>query len=718
MADLICLNTTLGEVKSKLSAAVTGDRVLIPAGTVTVTSCISSQDPFSVGEDTTLMNKSITIEGGYGGGTTVLQDATNKSAAYPDRPNMIYWVTVAAGSCKFKNLTINGTSGADGNGNQVIQIHGVNQNVVFENCTFNPTRGAIYGVYGTVSGISHHNVYNTSGVQVASYVMNGGTAGDSSWASPHSMGSSTAWFYENDTFNNNRSSAMIRWATDGWYGSRVVFRHNTLNNCIFGNHGTESGGRLRGQRQFEVYNNQFNIHLTADYPDVCGPRGGTGKIFDNIVTKTGTGNLNRFAGFVNYRSDPTGMFYPFGWAGQFTATSVSRVGTTVTVTCPNRFGFSSFHGFNSTDHWVQVGGMSDPVYASNSGIFRVSAFTNTTFSFVLPSTPSSDAGTMTVRSPWDGNTDTYGYRCMDQVGAGQTVHLNGASVPTPVSLGQALEPVFVWNNTVNGVVSDAIAGGTNGSQVVVANRDFYNRAPQSGDFNFPYSPFTYPHPLNAGGDAPTVTGLTPDPAGVLTSQIVNLTVSISAPQVADTIVAVGTTNSGIASVPSTVTVVAGQTSAIIPVTGVTAGSAVVTATLNATTQDSTVTVTAGAPTVTDLTPDPGTMQTGQVLNLTVSISPVQGSNTTVNLTSSQPSVATVPSTVSVIAGQTTAAVLVTAVSAGVTVITATLNATTQDSTMTVTAAEIPPVIQVPVIYVRTLRFFSLLLAGVALGVRL
>ena len=48
-------------------------------------------------------------------------------------------------------------------------------------------------------------------------------------------------------------------------GARVVFRHNTLTDAIWGNHGTESAGLLRGARSFEIYAN------TMTYTAASGP---------------------------------------------------------------------------------------------------------------------------------------------------------------------------------------------------------------------------------------------------------------------------------------------------------------------------------------------------------------------------------------------------------------------------------------------------------------
>lgn len=87
---------------------------------------------------------------------------------------------------------------------------------------------------------------------------------------------------------------------------------------------------------------------------------------------------------------------------------------------------------------------------------------------------------------------------------------------------------FFYLNTLNLV---ALTGGPSSAAYTVqpyeasadtyiqVNRDFYMRAMQSGDTYFPYTPYTYPHPLRG---SPTVSSATIDSAGT------SLTVALSA----------------------------------------------------------------------------------------------------------------------------------------------------------------------------------------------
>jgi len=77
-----------------------------------------------------------------------------------------------------------------------------------------------------------------------------------------------------------------------------------------------------------------------------------------------------------------------------------------------------------------------------------------------------------------------------------------------------IKNTFVWNNVWNahGVNQGAatqvqVASDTNGT--LTLNTDYFLRAPQAGDIYYPYTPYTYPHPLR--GTSTTLmppTGLT------------------------------------------------------------------------------------------------------------------------------------------------------------------------------------------------------------------
>ncbi len=99
------------------------------------------------------------------------------------------------------------------------------------------------------------------------------------------------------------------------------------------------------------------------------------------------------------------------------------------------------------------------------------------------STPCACDGTCSV----DGNEETNGYPCNDQIGRGYN---------------QTLVPYYEYNNTVNGSDADFIVSGS--SQHIQENRDYYNDTPKPG-----YTPYTYPHPLTITNPSPNAPYLFP-----------------------------------------------------------------------------------------------------------------------------------------------------------------------------------------------------------------
>jgi hypothetical protein len=89
-------------------------------------------------------------------------------------------------------------------------------------------------------------------------------------------------------------------------------------------------------------------------------------------------------------------------------------------------------------------------------------------------------------SPWDQNLPGQnGYACLDQIG-----HVFG---PTPGGA-NVLEPLYEWNNTINGVNAKIRATNHNADLHVKINRDYYEDTQRPG-----YTPYVYPHPLQGTG---------------------------------------------------------------------------------------------------------------------------------------------------------------------------------------------------------------------------
>ncbi len=192
---------------------------------------------------------------------------------------------------------------------------------------------------------------------------------------------------------------------------------------------------------------------------------------------------------------------------------------------------------------------------------------------------------------------------------------------------------------------------------------------------------------------PTIVSLLPNPLPLQQGATGTLTVTISAVQLSDTVVALSTDQPTLVQAPSSATVPTGQTSAPIPVTGLLPGTATVTATLHNSAMITTIQVTEPPPVVTALAPVPPVtspliLPKGKPGVLRVTLSRAPTDPTAVSLTSGMPEVATVPASVTVPAGALFADFPVLSAGVGSATITATLNGGSVGATVVVTAPEV------------------------------
>lgn len=97
-------------------------------------------------------------------------------------------------------------------------------------------------------------------------------------------------------------------------------------------------------------------------------------------------------------------------------------------------------------------------------------------------------------SQYDGNEDSTGYPCRDQI---------GRSTDTGQFTPQALEPLYQWNNTLNGnpvvveindISSYFTCENPSMRDHIKSGRDYFDETERPG-----YQPYVYPHPLNQSG---------------------------------------------------------------------------------------------------------------------------------------------------------------------------------------------------------------------------
>jgi hypothetical protein len=466
------------------NAVLDGDTITVPAGTFTWSGRVN-------------ITKAITLKGA-GVGTTIIKDNVQNGS--------LIGITLIAN--KVTRLTgIEFQDGgrvvtADAPGG-ILRVVGSNINgssFRMDHCKWNDLNG--YPVFDTVLGVIDHNSFVKIRRHLTIYIYgstwNGRPYGDGSWAAPTNFGSTDFLFFENNYFINTGTTYM-EFMTDALAGARFVVRYNVVHNCYVTDHGTESGGRIRGSRAMEVYNNTYTGTNLANF--VGGSRSSRVLFHDNNIS--GYWNNPVFT-LGNWRN-----FFPFEpWGGAdgtnpwdvnepnafFTgAAATNSSGTTVTVSgvnwTPNQWaGYtlrrtSDICGSGSVSFgWIWSNTSNTITYTDNAGYF-------------IPTMSFCAGDTLEIRK-----VD----HALDQPGRGQGSLITGDPPVRPYGWNdQVTEPCYEWNN--------GPAVFTSGPGIR-ANVHFFNGTPMPG-----YSPYVYPHPLVSTGAPPPLPA--PPPSVTVCSQL-------------------------------------------------------------------------------------------------------------------------------------------------------------------------------------------------------
>lgn len=305
-----------------------------------------------------------------------------------------------------------------------------------------------------VFGLVQHNKFdvgNSGSVQSISVFgcSDGNDGGFTCWNQAESLGTNNAVFEEDNTFIYTFHTESV---IDNYGGARYVFRHNVIVNAeACGGHGTDSGNR-RSAFSFECYENTYS-NTTGQKIRQGTIRGGTGVHFNNTYTSTGGTPWDGVA-LMDYRGCPN--LDQSGWG--------TADGTQLAL------GSSNLSAAGSRQTHTTTGA------ASSTNVLFCSNHRDT-----ICTSNAQCTGGGTCTTFFDGS-GTNGYPHRDQPG---TTH------------DQIVDPIYSWNNTVNGVQSASLGtydGGTGCAidSFIQSGRDYINNGttPKAG-----YTPYTYPHPL-------------------------------------------------------------------------------------------------------------------------------------------------------------------------------------------------------------------------------
>ena len=265
-------------VATAVNAAANGDTVLVPASTnpCTWTTPALHTPALSI-------TKAITLRGA-GIGQTVIYDNTGTGSGED---------VIDVGS----NARVTGFTFADSRttADYKAGLAASGSNWRIDNCRFESAAG----IEARGTGVIDHSLFVKSEINTWGSQDGDTYPGDASWNSPLTLGTGNAIYIETNTFEFGTSPGDG--AFDSYAGTRLVFRHNTVNGTYVGSHGLDSGG-LRSTFSVEIYENHFNV--TTDWYTVYNSRGGTTVMFNN----TATGPYHNFGLLQSFRSCTSSCF--------------------------------------------------------------------------------------------------------------------------------------------------------------------------------------------------------------------------------------------------------------------------------------------------------------------------------------------------------------------------------------------------------------------------
>jgi hypothetical protein len=465
---------SLSDVQAAVNQSHDGDTVNVPAGT-------------AIWASNLLINDSISLIGAGSNSTFIVDNNANRSIS----GCLINASVDNNAEFRISGFCFEGANNGEAEDyNGEIEIGGTCFQVRVDHCYCTNYNGPMLLIYGWIYGVCDHCDFIANfrqGAQVYNCAtMNGSLYGDGSWAAPEMLGSSNAFFFENNYFDDQATFAAAN-AIDCFDGSRVVFRYNVCQDTAPETHGTDSSGRERGFRTLEVYCNWLT-NSAGNAPSYGQFRGGTGLCYSNTYSQ----GYGAVMDMETYRA-----FYANAYFGGGTGVNPwdSNSGTIFdSGTC----GSVSSGVLTMTDiskNWTANQWVNYTLYDTNTGYASViQGNTATTISFVDGSSVSGSSYLkFTVGDHYE---ITKPIALIDQDGRGQGDLLTNTAnyQPYDTVTGKAnwpnekIEPIYYWSNTVGGVLSEPWV---NSSPTVQLNRDYYEDVIPSG-----YTAYTFPHPLD------------------------------------------------------------------------------------------------------------------------------------------------------------------------------------------------------------------------------
>jgi hypothetical protein len=452
-------STAFTDVAAAVALAANGDTILIPGGT-------------AAWSNTLTISKAVTLQGTTAvSGPSSAPKVSNGTVISNNVGNLIV-LNTSTGVVRITGMTFQkGTSSG-----LTIQVLSGTPNFRIDHCAFYSQPSYSLWVMNE-RGVIDHNYAELVTTFFEPHPQNwgGGSFGDASFAAPLELGTDHA-IYAEDNFARDVSATKVNLTAfvDSQAGARYVIRFNTLLDCHVVTHGTESGQRMRAPRSWEIYNNTFlRSSNTAIANNLAATRGGTGLMFGNAAT----GTYQWFNRMLNYRDAEDFPFFKgaSGICAWDLNDAADHSGNGFSGGSGGKCAGGTHSGPNGSTQltvsgspWVPNQWVKYTVRNLRTGRFSlITANGTSTINYL--------GATQVPVMTWN-TGDPFEIRkvqhALDHPGAGQCDLLTGTT-PAPRWLHQIREPIYIFNNTLNGSRTTPVSSDYN----VVQNLDYYMENP-------------------------------------------------------------------------------------------------------------------------------------------------------------------------------------------------------------------------------------------------
>ena len=357
--------------------------------------------------------------------------------------------------------------------------------------------GSVALFFGEVStaakffALIDHNTFSGANNFMGMKVL--GTNSPDLWASSV-RGTSSNMFLEDNTFDFGSASDLGTGCIDAWNSSAVVFRYNTVRNCLVTAHGTTHGG---GTVNFEVYRNTLKRQggdSTWDDGTRLVHHQGSGEItvWGNTFVHAGTISGNAVS-VTHYRSAPPGTAGYSSSLGQCSGSN-SLDGNTA----PS----GTYYGWPC---WMQPG------RAPSGGSPRYGVLSPIYTWMNLDASSSAKVG-LAIENPWGTSNPGVGTHIQANRDYYDAVSASAQTSPTSPFNGTTGMGFGTLANRPTACTHTTAPNGENGGGVAYwatdqgewnslqsgADGQLY-RCSATNTWTVAYKPYTYPHPGQAGG---------------------------------------------------------------------------------------------------------------------------------------------------------------------------------------------------------------------------